>query len=47
MPGSVFAEAEPGAGMEVRSVRYRVRPVREDVRDEVRKLDEEIREWLK
>src|SRR5207249_627614 len=31
-------------GVEVRSVRYRVRPVEKDVRDEVRKLDEKIQE---
>jgi hypothetical protein len=41
VPGSLFAEADPGG--EVRSVRYRVRPQSEDVREEVRTLDERIR----
>ncbi|MEZ6070227.1 MAG: mucoidy inhibitor MuiA family protein [Pirellulales bacterium] len=40
LPQSIYAE--PADGAEVRSVRYRVRPVREDVREEVRKLDEQI-----
>src|SRR5688500_14020520 len=38
---SIFAEA--GAGIEVRSVRYRERPILQDVREDVRKLDDEIR----
>jgi hypothetical protein len=43
VPGSIFAEAGAGAeGVEVRSVRYRERPVGADVREEVRKLDDEI-----
>lgn len=42
VPASLFAES--GAGVEVRSVRYRVRPVLQDVNDEVRKLDERIRD---
>lgn len=37
---SLYAEAEPGAS--VRSVTYRVRPVSADLREEVRKLDEQI-----
>jgi hypothetical protein len=40
LPGSLFAE--PGDGVQVRSVRYRTRPVEEDVRQEVRQLDEQI-----
>jgi Domain of unknown function (DUF4139)/N-terminal domain of unknown function (DUF4140) len=40
LPGSLFAE--PGGGVEVRSVRYRDRPIEEDVRQEVRDLDEQI-----
>jgi hypothetical protein len=40
IPGSVFAESADG--VEVRSVRYRLRPVAQDVREEVRKLDEQI-----
>jgi hypothetical protein len=40
LPGSLFAE--PGAGVEVRSVRYRDRPIEEDVRQEVRDLDDQI-----
>lgn len=40
LPGSLFAESADG--VEVRSVRYRVRAVEEDVREEVRKLDAEI-----
>ncbi|MGB2985213.1 MAG: mucoidy inhibitor MuiA family protein [Phycisphaerae bacterium] len=42
VPGSIHAESADG--VEVRSVRYRVRPVLCDVREEVRKLDEQIRE---
>lgn len=41
VPGSIYAESADG--VEVRSVRYRTRPVSEDVREEVRKLDEQIR----
>lgn len=41
LPGSIFAESADG--VEVRSVRYRARPVSEDVREEVRELDEQIR----
>lgn len=40
IPSSLYADS--GAGIEVRSVQYRVRPVREDVREEVRELDEAI-----
>ncbi|MCL4741497.1 MAG: mucoidy inhibitor MuiA family protein [Phycisphaerales bacterium] len=40
LPESLFADA--GAGVEVRSVRYRVRPVERDVRDEVRAIDDRI-----
>lgn len=39
LPGSLYAESEQA---EVRSVRYRVRPVEDDVRQEVRELDERI-----
>jgi hypothetical protein len=42
VPGSIYAES--GDGVAVRSVRYRVSPVRQDVREEVRKLDEQIRQ---
>jgi hypothetical protein len=41
VPGSIYAESADG--VEVRSVTYRTRPVSEDVRDEVRKLDADIR----
>jgi hypothetical protein len=41
-PGSLYAE--PNDGVEVRSVRYRVRPVEQDVRKEVRELDEQIQQ---
>ena len=41
IPGSLFAESTDG--VEVRSIRYRVRPVSQDVREEVRKLDDDIR----
>lgn len=44
VPGSIYAESADG--VEVRSVRYRVRPVRQDVRKEVRELDERIRQVL-
>ncbi|TWT29238.1 hypothetical protein KOR34_52930 [Posidoniimonas corsicana] len=39
-PGSLYAE--PGDGVVVRSVRYRTRPVEQDVRAEVRELDEQL-----
>ncbi|MGD9644194.1 MAG: mucoidy inhibitor MuiA family protein [Pirellulales bacterium] len=39
--GSIFAEG--AEGIEVRSVRYRQRPMSADVREEVRKLDEQQR----
>lgn len=42
MPGSLYAE--PGPGVEVRSVRTRVRPVEADDRDDVRELEERLRE---
>lgn len=42
VPDSIYAEAADG--VEVRSVRYRVRPVQEDVRQEVRELDEKLRQ---
>lgn len=42
IPGSVAAE--PGDGVEVGYTRYRARPVAEDVRQEVRDLDAQIRE---
>ena len=38
LPASLFAE--PTDGVQVRSVRYRARPIEEDVRKEVRELDE-------
>lgn len=41
VPGSLHAESDNGA--EVRSVRYRARPVQTDVREEVRELDRQIR----
>jgi hypothetical protein len=41
-PGSIYAES--AEGVEVRSVRYRIRPVERDVRAEVRKLDDQIRQ---
>ena len=37
---SIFAEGE--GGVEVRSVRYRERPVAQDVREEVRKIDDQL-----
>lgn len=40
MPGSIYAE--PIDGAEIRSVSYRVRPVKQDVREEVRELDEQL-----
>jgi len=42
VPGSIYAE--PVKGVEVRSVRYRVRPLEEDLREEVRKLDQQLQE---
>lgn len=42
VPTTIFAESK--AGVEVRSVRYRVRPVMEDVNEQVRALDAKIRE---
>ncbi len=42
VPGSLFAESAGGG--EVRSVRYRVRPLTQDVRDDVRKIDEQLRD---
>jgi len=47
VPGSIYAESADG--VVVRSVRYRVRPVSQDVRQEVREIDarmEEIREQI-
>ena len=41
VPDSIYAESADG--VEVRSVRYRMRPVQEDVRQEVRELDEQLR----
>jgi hypothetical protein len=40
-PGSVYAES--AGGLTVRSVRYRTRPVREDVREQVAQLDQQIK----
>jgi len=40
--GSIYADSNDS--VEIRSVRYRVRPLADDVREEVRKLDEQIRE---
>lgn len=42
LPGSLYAESADG--VEVRSVRYRISPVIEDVREEVRALDAELKE---
>lgn len=42
LPGSLFAE--PVGDLQIRSVRYRVRPIEEDVRQEVRELDEQIQD---
>lgn len=44
VPASLFAESAGGKGVEVRSVRYRIRPVLQDVNEEVRKLDAKIRD---
>ena len=41
VPQSLFAEGSDG--VEIRSVVYRNRPVAQDVRDEVRKIDEDLR----
>lgn len=41
VPSSLYAESDEGG--EVRSVRYRVRPQSQDVREDVRVLDEKIR----
>lgn len=41
LPGSIFAESVQG--VEIRSVRYRVRPVAQDVRAEIRDLDVQLR----
>jgi len=41
LPTSLYAESG-GGSVEVRSVRYRVMPVKEDVREEVRVLDDQI-----
>ena len=43
VPGSLYAESS-AAGVEVRSVRYRTRPVQEDVREEVRTIDEKMQD---
>lgn len=42
LPGSLYAE--PRDGVEIRSVRYRVRPMELDVRQEVRELDKQIQD---
>lgn len=42
VPGSLYAESADG--VQVRSVLYRQRPVTQDVREEVRKLDDQIRQ---
>jgi hypothetical protein len=42
LPGSLFAE--PEGDVQVRSVRYRSRPIEADVRQEVRELDEQIQD---
>ena len=42
VPGSLFAEA--AAGVEVRGVRFRTRPVSQDVREDVRKLEGQVRD---
>ena len=42
IPGSLYAE--PGGGVEVRSVSFRQRPVQEDTREEVKQLDAEMLE---
>lgn len=40
LPGSLYADG--GTGVSVRSVQFRTRPVSEDVREDVRKIDAEI-----
>lgn len=40
VPGSLYAE--PGGGVEVRSVRYREQPVETDTREEVQEIDAQI-----
>jgi hypothetical protein len=42
VPASIYAESADG--VQVRSVRYRLRPVATDVRDEVRQYDEQIQD---
>lgn len=42
LPPSLYAE--PGAGVAIRSVRYRIRPVEADVREEVRELDAQLQD---
>lgn len=42
IPASLYAE--PGQDVEIRSVRYRVRPMELDVREEVRELDQQIQD---
>ncbi len=42
IPGSIYAES--ANGVQVRSVRYRQRPVSEDIREEVRQLDDQLAE---
>jgi hypothetical protein len=42
LPGSLFAE--PEGDVQVRSVRYRSRPIEADVRQEVREFDEQIQD---
>lgn len=42
VPGSLYAE--PGGGVEVRSIRFRQRPVEADTREEVKELDKQIQE---
>ncbi len=43
IPASLYAESS-GPGIEVRSVRYRIRPILQDANEEVRKLDAKIQE---
>ena len=42
LPASLYAE--PKKGVEIRSVRYRIRPMELDVRQEVRELDQQIQD---
>jgi uncharacterized protein (TIGR02231 family) len=44
VPASIFAESRQAGSVEVRSVRYRVRPVGEEVNDQVRAIDAKIRD---